>query len=47
MFALVPFMEFLVPFIVKIFPNILPSTFQDEKNIVRAELPVPRCDLSF
>lgn len=28
-FVIVPFMEFLLPFALKIFPNMLPSTFQD------------------
>lgn len=38
-FVLVPFMEFLLPFALKIFPNMLPSTFQDslkaEENMKR------------
>ena len=29
-FVLIPFMEFLLPVALKIFPNMLPSTFQDE-----------------
>ena len=29
MFLLIPFMEFALPFALKIFPNMLPSTFQD------------------
>lgn len=29
-FVIVPFMEFLLPFALKLFPNMLPSTFQDE-----------------
>ncbi|GBG80972.1 hypothetical protein CBR_g31528 [Chara braunii] len=29
-FIIVPFMEFLLPFFLKIFPNMLPSTFQDK-----------------
>ena len=42
-FIIVPFMEFLLPFAIKIFPGLLPSTFQtiktkDEKR--RAELKV-------
>lgn len=28
-FIIVPFMEFLLPFALKVFPNMLPSTFQD------------------
>jgi LETM1 and EF-hand domain-containing protein 1 len=28
-FVLIPFMEFALPFALKIFPNMLPSTFQD------------------
>ena len=27
-FVIVPFMEFLLPFALKLFPNMLPSTFQ-------------------
>ena len=38
-FVIVPFMEFLLPFALKIFPNMLPSTFQDslkkEENMKR------------
>ncbi|GMH75609.1 hypothetical protein TrST_g7638 [Triparma strigata] len=30
MFVLIPFMEFLLPFALKIFPNMLPSTFNTE-----------------
>jgi LETM1 and EF-hand domain-containing protein 1 len=29
MFILIPFMEFALPFALRIFPNLLPSTFQD------------------
>jgi len=29
-FIIVPFMEFLLPFALRIFPNMLPSTFQDQ-----------------
>jgi LETM1 and EF-hand domain-containing protein 1 len=29
-FVIVPFMEFLIPFVLKIFPNMLPSTFEDK-----------------
>eukprot|EP01094_Clydonella_sp_ATCC50884_P021596 TRINITY_DN4789_c0_g1_i2.p1 TRINITY_DN4789_c0_g1~~TRINITY_DN4789_c0_g1_i2.p1 ORF type:complete len:748 (-),score=254.35 TRINITY_DN4789_c0_g1_i2:21-2264(-) len=32
-FVVIPFMEFLLPFVIKLFPNILPSTFQDQKSI--------------
>lgn len=35
-FVVIPFMEFLLPFVIKIFPNILPSTFQEKKNIEQA-----------
>lgn len=28
-FVLIPFMEFALPFALRIFPNMLPSTFQD------------------
>jgi len=33
-FVLIPFMEFALPFTLKLFPNMLPSTFQDS---LRAE----------
>jgi LETM1 and EF-hand domain-containing protein 1 len=29
-FVIVPFMEFLLPVAIKLFPNMLPSTFNDE-----------------
>lgn len=29
-FIIVPFMEFLLPVFLKLFPNMLPSTFQDK-----------------
>ena len=29
-FIIVPFMEFLLPVFLKVFPNMLPSTFQDK-----------------
>jgi LETM1 and EF-hand domain-containing protein 1, mitochondrial len=29
MFVLIPFMEFALPFALRLFPNMLPSTFQD------------------
>jgi LETM1 and EF-hand domain-containing protein 1 len=29
MFILIPFMEFALPFALRIFPNLLPSTYQD------------------
>ena len=32
-FFLVPFMEFALPFALKIFPNMLPSTFQDSLKV--------------
>mmetsp|Transcript_50953 Transcript_50953/g.104837 ORF Transcript_50953/g.104837 Transcript_50953/m.104837 type:complete len:933 (-) Transcript_50953:415-3213(-) len=39
MFLVIPFMEFALPFALKIFPNMLPSTFQDslksEENMKR------------
>jgi len=40
-FVLVPFMEFALPFALKIFPNMLPSTFQDslkEEEKMKGEL---------
>ena len=39
MFLIIPLMEFALPFALKIFPNLLPSTFQDslkaEENMKR------------
>lgn len=39
MFIIIPMMEFALPFALKIFPNLLPSTFQDslkaEENMKR------------
>lgn len=39
MFLIIPFMEFALPFALKIFPGLLPSTFQDslkaEENMKR------------
>lgn len=29
MFLIIPFMEFALPFALRLFPNMLPSTFQD------------------
>jgi LETM1 and EF-hand domain-containing protein 1 len=40
-FVLVPFMELALPFALKIFPNMLPSTFQDslkEEEKMKGEL---------
>ena len=37
-FVIVPFMEFLLPFALKLFPNMLPSTFQVEYCTVYREL---------
>lgn len=40
-FVIVPFMEFLLPFALKLFPNMLPSTFQDtmkEEENMKKEL---------
>lgn len=38
-FVIVPFMEFTLPFFLRIFPNMLPSTYQDslkeEENMKR------------
>jgi LETM1 and EF-hand domain-containing protein 1, mitochondrial len=39
MFLIIPLMEFALPFALKVFPNLLPSTFQDslkaEENMKR------------
>lgn len=41
-FIIVPFMEFLLPVFLKLFPNMLPSTFQDKmKEQVKIVLIVP------
>jgi len=40
-FVLIPFMEFALPFALKLFPNMLPSTFQDslkEEQNMKGEL---------
>ena len=34
-FVVVPFMEFLLPVVVKLFPNMLPSTFETQSIKVR------------
>ena len=34
-FVVVPFMEFLLPVALKLFPNMLPSTFEDKYAAVR------------
>jgi LETM1 and EF-hand domain-containing protein 1, mitochondrial len=34
-FIVVPFMEFLLPVALKLFPNMLPSTFEDKFAAVR------------
>lgn len=34
-FIVVPFMEFLLPVVVKLFPNMLPSTFETQSIKVR------------
>lgn len=33
-FVIVPFMEFLLPVALKVFPNMLPSTFEDKLKVV-------------
>lgn len=33
-FVVIPFMEFLLPVALKLFPNMLPSTFQEEDREV-------------
>lgn len=35
-FIIVPFMEFLLPVALKLFPNMLPSTFEDKFAAARA-----------
>ncbi|XP_033757274.1 mitochondrial proton/calcium exchanger protein-like isoform X2 [Pecten maximus] len=37
-FLVIPFMEFLLPVALKLFPNMLPSTFQDDKPGSKKEL---------
>lgn len=41
-FVIVPFMEFLLPIALKIFPNMLPSTFQ--VNLHQAPAQPTSCD---
>ncbi|CAM9288381.1 unnamed protein product [Chrysoparadoxa australica] len=36
-FLIVPFMEFLLPFALRLFPNLLPSTFKDKKRVLEAD----------
>lgn len=36
MFIIVPFMEFLLPVVLKLFPNMLPSTFETQSKKVTA-----------
>lgn len=38
-FVVVPFMEFLLPVVVKLFPNMLPSTFETQSIKVRGRGP--------
>lgn len=33
-FLLIPFMEFMLPIAIKLFPNMLPSTFEDKSKKV-------------
>lgn len=43
-FIIVPFMEFLLPVFLKLFPNMLPSTFQDKmREEVMVGIIVARC----
>lgn len=40
-FVIVPFMELLLPVALKVFPNMLPSTFQDNLKVSRHRCPTP------
>lgn len=40
-FIIVPFMEFTLPIFLKLFPNMLPSTFQEESKEVGALVFIP------
>jgi LETM1 and EF-hand domain-containing protein 1 len=42
-FLIIPFMEFLIPFAVKLFPNMLPSTFEDKTQKVKIGIVVQYC----
>ena len=44
-FIVVPFMEFLLPVFLKLFPNMLPSTFQDKMKEEVCDVPtlIPKC----
>ena len=43
-FLVVPFMEVLLPVALKVFPNMLPSTFEDKLKVIRtARMPIEIC----
>lgn len=43
-FLVVPFMEVLLPVALKVFPNMLPSTFEDKLKVIRpAGMPIQMC----
>ncbi len=43
-FLVVPFMEVLLPVALKVFPNMLPSTFEDKLKVIRtASMPIQTC----
>ncbi len=45
-FLVVPFMEVLLPVALKVFPNMLPSTFEDKLKVIRtAGMPIQICML--
>ena len=44
-FLVVPFMEVLLPVALKIFPNMLPSTFEDKLKVCQAPAIVAPCNL--
>jgi hypothetical protein len=42
-FLIIPFMEFLIPVALKLFPNMLPSTFEDKTQKVKIGIVVQYC----
>ncbi|OLY82040.1 LETM1 domain-containing protein mdm28, mitochondrial [Smittium mucronatum] len=42
MFVIIPFAELLLPFALKIFPNLLPSTYEDKANVEKKRLSVQK-----
>lgn len=45
--AIIPFLEFALPVLLKLFPNMLPSTFEDKVAAVRSKIHVRPLDAIF